>query len=121
MKPITAITLIAMILGALWMGNAGAQTPRSGDSLSADQLAARGAGLAEMWCNACHVTGTGRTEDGMDASPPFERLAPLVAADPDRYRALLSAPHYPMRDITLSRDEIAALLVYIGSLEDRKN
>eukprot|EP00611_Tribonema_gayanum_P000540 TRINITY_DN10388_c0_g1_i1.p1 TRINITY_DN10388_c0_g1~~TRINITY_DN10388_c0_g1_i1.p1 ORF type:complete len:126 (-),score=5.36 TRINITY_DN10388_c0_g1_i1:49-402(-) len=117
------MSVMAALLGPCWAGGAWADISVSNPShaLSDGQLAARGAGLAEMWCNACHVTGTGKTEDGMDASPPFESLASMVAADPERFRALLSAPHYPMRDITLSRDEISALLVYISSLKDRKN
>ncbi len=81
-------------------------------------LVQQGTDLAEMWCNACHVTGTGTTEDALDAAPPFETLAPLVAADPERYRAFLMNPHYPMRDISLSREEIDSLLAYIQSLEE---
>jgi cytochrome c len=78
--------------------------------------AQQGANLAEMWCNACHVTGAGRTEDAMDSAPPFDKLAPMVAADMDRYRTFLTRPHGPMKEITLSRDEIEAVLAYIASL-----
>ncbi len=79
-------------------------------------LAEQGADLAQMWCNACHVTGTGKTESAMDAAPPFSKLSPLVIANPDHYRNFLTKPHGPMKEITLSRDEIEALLTYISSL-----
>jgi len=81
-------------------------------------LVQQGADLAEMWCNACHVTGTGVTEHGLDAAPPFVTLAPLVTENPEYYRGFLTNPHYPMREISLSRDEILALLSYIQSLDE---
>ncbi len=78
--------------------------------------AEQGADLAQMWCTACHVTSSAPSESGMDSAPPFGKLAPLVAANPDYYRAFLTKPHGPMKEITLSRDEIEAVLAYISSL-----
>lgn len=78
--------------------------------------AEQGADLARIWCSACHVTGAGPTEDGLDAAPPFAKLAPMVEADPDHFRTFLTKPHGPMKAISLSRDEIDALLAYIRSL-----
>ena len=75
----------------------------------------QGADLAGMWCNACHVVSDERQATGKDAAPPFPVLAPLVKADPDRYRVFLKNPHSPMREIALSRDEIEALIAYMQS------
>ena len=75
----------------------------------------QGADLANLWCNACHVISDQPLETGQDVAPPFPMLAPLVKADPDRYRAFLQNPHSPMREIALSRDEIDALIAYIES------
>ena len=81
-------------------------------------VAEKGADLAQIWCSACHVTGTGPVQSGMDNAPAFSKLAPAVAADSARYRTFLTRPHGPMREITLSRDEIDALLAYIQSLDE---
>lgn len=78
----------------------------------------KGADLAEIWCSACHVTGTGPAQSGMDNAPAFSKLAPAVVAAPSHYRTFLTKPHGPMREITLSRDEIDALLAYIQSLNE---
>ena len=77
-----------------------------------------GRDLAEIWCNACHVTGTGTTEDAMDAAPPFATLAPLVDGNPEFYKGFLMNPHEPMKEISLSRSEIDALVAYIRSLAE---
>ena len=79
-------------------------------------LAEKGADLARIWCNACHVTGAEQPERGMDSAPPFATLAPLVRADMAHYRTFLTKPHGPMTEIDLSRDEIEAVLAYILSL-----
>jgi mono/diheme cytochrome c family protein len=76
-------------------------------------LVEQGADLARIWCSACHVTGAGPTENGMDAAPPFASLAPMVAASPDHYRTFLTRPHGSMKSISLSREEIDALLAFI--------
>ncbi|MEN3976702.1 cytochrome c [Emcibacter sp. SYSU 3D8] len=80
--------------------------------------AEQGADLAQMWCNACHVTGTSANESAMDAAPPFKMLAPMVTTNPDHYRTFLTRPHGSMKEITLSRDEIEAVLAYISSLDE---
>jgi mono/diheme cytochrome c family protein len=82
-------------------------------------LVQEGQDLAQLWCNACHVTGSGRTDSGMDAAPSFQGLAPLVAENPDRYRTFLTQPHVDaMRAISLSRREIDALVAYIASKDE---
>lgn len=77
----------------------------------------RGAALAELWCNACHVTGVGQSEDPMAQSPSFRQLSAMAAGDDEMLRRTLSRPHYPMRAIALSPGEISAVIAYIRSLE----
>jgi hypothetical protein len=76
-----------------------------------------GEDISQMWCNACHVTSAAPNETAMDSAPPFSMLAPLVAEDPERYRAFLTSPHVEAMQgiISLSRDEIEGLLAYIKS------
>ncbi len=79
----------------------------------------KGADLARMWCSACHVIGTGGNQSAMDAAPPFVSLSPMVVANPQHYRTFLTRPHGPMKEISLSRDEIEAVLAYISSLTEQ--
>jgi mono/diheme cytochrome c family protein len=118
MKTFVSIAIIVTGLG-MSPALAGPSTAESEAPLpgAAYPMAEQGADLAQMWCNACHVTGTGKTESAMDAAPPFSKLSPLVIANPEHYRAFLTRPHGPMKEITLSRDEIEALLTYISSLQ----
>lgn len=99
---------------------AGAQADEAKDApapgVESYPLDRKGADLAQMWCSACHVIGTGSNQSAMDAAPPFVTLSPMVAANPQHYRTFLTRPHGPMREITLSRDEIDAVLAYISSL-----
>ena len=81
-------------------------------------LAEKGADLAHMWCSSCHVTNTGVQESVTDSASPFSMLAPQIVADPDHYRTFLTKPHGPMTGISLSRDEIEAVLSYMSSLAD---
>ena len=117
MNKLLSLLVIAAALG-LPSALAAEPTAESDAPLpGADYLPAeKGADLAQMWCTACHVTSSAPSEVGMDSAPPFSKLAPLVTADPDHYRTFLTKPHGPMKEITLSRDEIEALLTYISSL-----
>ncbi len=103
---------LALPAGALAQDNNDAPAP----GVETYTPAEKGADLTRIWCNACHVTGTGDAESGMDSAPAFVNLTPLVRANPDHYRTFLTKPHGPMREITLSRDEIEAVIAYISSL-----
>ncbi|MEN3950164.1 c-type cytochrome [Iodidimonas sp. SYSU 1G8] len=112
----TAIALaIALTFAA---GSAPAEEQALPPGTAPYPVAEKGADLAQIWCSACHVTGTAPAQTGMDTAPAFSKLAPAVAADPARYKTFLTRPHGPMREITLSRDEIDALLAYIQSLDE---
>lgn len=73
-----------------------------------------GAELSELWCSACHVTGAVSGESATDTAPTFSSLSPLARSAPDRFRAFLSEPHNEaMQGISLSREEIESLILYI--------
>lgn len=111
----TFLCLLPLGLAAPALAEQAAEAPAPG--VKSYSPAEKGADLARIWCNACHVTGAAEPEQGMDAAPPFAALAPGVQANPDHYRTFLTRPHGPMREITLSRDEIEAVLAYISSLD----
>ncbi|MGE0667831.1 MAG: cytochrome c [Sphingomonadales bacterium] len=113
------LKIIACLLPLAIAAPSSAEEAREAPAPGVDTYPAaeKGADLARMWCSACHVTGTGEPEQGLDAAPPFASLAPTVTANPDHYRTFLTRPHGSMREITLSRDEIDAVLAYISSLE----
>jgi len=88
---------------------------RSLGEKDADDEAAEGRALAERWCAACHATGPAQASGG-DAAPAFATLA--ASRDDAALAAWMAAPHPPMPDPGLSRDQIAALLAYMKTLRN---
>lgn len=109
------LALITALIGLA--AAASAVTAAENASPQTIALTQRGAALAELWCNACHITGVGQSEDPMAQSPSFFGLSAKVANDEALFRRTLSRPHYPMRAITLSPGEIDAIIAYIRSLD----
>ncbi len=72
--------------------------------------------LATRWCSKCHLVGPGGTAS--DAAPTFEDIANDPARTRDRLRTWMADPHPPMPDLSLSRDEIEAILAYIDTLRE---
>jgi cytochrome c len=73
-----------------------------------------GGELAQRWCSSCHTIGT--TGDMKDAAPPFAVIAKRHGGDEKWLRTWLTAPHPPMPDFNLSRQEIDDLVTYLASL-----
>ncbi|WP_051340145.1 c-type cytochrome [Azospirillum halopraeferens] len=102
------ISLIAPVMAvAATMAAAGAAGTRTGDPDT-------GQALAQRWCTACHVVGSGDT--GTDAAPAFATLARRHGDDPGWMRAWLSRSHPRMPDLHLSRAEIEDVIAYLGTL-----
>ncbi len=76
--------------------------------------AAEGRRIAERWCVSCHAVAPKGT--GPDAAPPFAALAADPAKTEGYLRAWLQAPHPPMPDLQLTRNEIENLVAYIRAL-----
>jgi mono/diheme cytochrome c family protein len=73
--------------------------------------------LARMWCASCHlVEPDGGTSD---VTPGFQAIADDPARTPERLRAWLNDPHPPMPKLSLTRQEIDAILAYLDSLRKK--
>jgi mono/diheme cytochrome c family protein len=76
-----------------------------------------GRNLAQRWCSGCHVVDqSGR---GPDTAPPFPTIARQSQDDQGWLRAWLTAPHPPMPDLNLSRQQIDDVIAYLDSLTPR--
>ncbi len=83
-------------------------------SAAAQDKAAEGRSIAYRWCSSCHLVGP---EDAVsDGAPTFSQIAKDPYFTSDRLRGWLAAPHEPMPDLELSRQEIDALVAYLQSL-----
>lgn len=76
--------------------------------------AARGRVLANTWCASCHLVGPNGS--GKDTAPPFPQIAKQGLPDQDEARAFLAAPHPPMPNFDLSREDIDDIVAYLNSL-----
>lgn len=75
---------------------------------------AEGLALAEQWCAGCHAIAPGRASG--EQAPDFESIVGARERSDAWIRTWLSTPHQAMPDLSLSRNEIAALLAYLASL-----
>jgi mono/diheme cytochrome c family protein len=74
----------------------------------------RGRALARTWCSSCHMTEPSNT--GKDLAPSFLSIAKRGHPDQLKARAFLNAPHPPMPDFNLSRNQIDDIVAYLQSL-----
>lgn len=70
--------------------------------------------LALRWCTSCHVVD--EEGHGADAGPPLPALLGDGQRTPDELRGWLAAPHPPMPDFDLSRQEIEDIVAYLQRL-----
>ena len=77
--------------------------------------AANGEKLAERWCAACHIVGTGSPGTVQQGPPSFRSVA-QGGKSADQLRTFLTKPHGAMPDLALSRSEIDDLVAYIEKL-----
>jgi mono/diheme cytochrome c family protein len=75
---------------------------------------ASGQELARTWCTPCHVVDLDGY--GADAAPPLPVLLGDGVRTPDQIRGWLAAPHPPMPDFDLSRQEIEDIVAYLRSM-----
>ncbi|HUI21840.1 MAG TPA: c-type cytochrome [Methylocella sp.] len=76
--------------------------------------AAKGEVIAKRWCAACHLVSPDQTHANSDA-PSFASVAHKIKS-PQALTAFLMDPHPKMPDMSLTREEIADLVAYIGTL-----
>jgi mono/diheme cytochrome c family protein len=73
--------------------------------------------LALSWCTSCHVVDY--EGHGADAGPPLPALLGDGRRTVDELRGWLAAPHPPMPDFDLSRQEIEDIVAYLESLAEQ--
>jgi mono/diheme cytochrome c family protein len=76
--------------------------------------AAKGEVIAKRWCAACHLVTPDQTRANSDA-PSFASIAHKIKSS-KALTAFLTDPHPIMPDMNLTRDEIADIVAYIGTL-----
>lgn len=76
--------------------------------------AAKGEVIAKRWCAACHLVSPEQTHANPDA-PSFSSIAHKKQAL--QLKTFLTDPHPKMPDMSLTRDEIADIIAYIGTLK----
>ncbi len=74
----------------------------------------RGKVLARVWCANCHIVDPEGT--GTDGAPPFPLVAQKGAPEQREARAFLNAPHPPMPNFNLAREQIDDIVAYLNSL-----
>jgi len=80
--------------------------------------AGEGKAIGERWCAACHQVSPEQTTASADV-PSFMTISQMRSS-PSALAALegfLADPHPVMPDMSLTRQEIADLVAYIGSLK----
>ena len=77
----------------------------------------RGHALARVWCSNCHLVQG--VAEAKDVAPPLAQIAKRGAPNQIRARAFLSAPHPPMPNFDLARQQIDDIVAYLNSLAAR--
>ena len=70
--------------------------------------------IAKRWCASCHLVAPDQTRASADA-PTFLSIA-QKQMDEDALAAFLQTPHPRMPDMSLTRDEVADLVAFIGQM-----
>lgn len=76
----------------------------------------RGEALAKRWCSTCHVVAPDQRQARTDA-PTFRSIGRRPGFKPRVLAYWLLAPHPPMPDFSLSRDEADNIASYIETLK----
>jgi mono/diheme cytochrome c family protein len=81
--------------------------------------ATRGEVTAKRWCAACHLLSPQQTTANADV-PSFAGIAQEKKLTAAELTTFLSSSHPRMPDMELTRDEIADIVTYIRSLDQKK-
>jgi mono/diheme cytochrome c family protein len=76
--------------------------------------AANGHVLARVWCSDCHLVDADGS--GKDAAPPLAEIAQRGAPAQLEARQFIAAPHPPMPNFELAREQIDDIVAYLNSL-----
>ncbi|HVZ02565.1 MAG TPA: hypothetical protein VHA35_23870 [Dongiaceae bacterium] len=73
-----------------------------------------GLALAARWCSGCHADN--ESASASDAAPSLQHIAQTRTGQTAWLRSWLSAPHPPMPNLSLSREEIDGIIAYLEKL-----
>ncbi|MBL6751733.1 MAG: c-type cytochrome [Nevskia sp.] len=79
--------------------------------------AAAGHAVARTWCTGCHVVDAGQKVASAAGAPSFAAIAAMPSSTPQALHAFLAAPHPPMPDFQVSRQQVDDITAYILSLK----
>lgn len=99
------VTIASLCLAAL---------PAVAQQLPGDPAAGRA--IAQRGCAQCHLIGADDRQAAVNGVPTFVGLARDRAVDQSRLQGFMQAPHPPMPDLALTRQEINDVTAYILSL-----
>ncbi|HRK19505.1 MAG TPA: cytochrome c [Hyphomicrobiaceae bacterium] len=111
-RRLLARTLGGAALAVLVMTGA---TPVVAQQSAMEKMAARGSELAVKLCASCHLTPDSNAS-GQPAAPSLRTIANVPEQTGTRIRNVLVNPAHDMPDISLTNDEIVALIAYIDTL-----
>jgi len=77
---------------------------------------AAGRSVAQRACAQCHVIGQSERQAAVNGVPTFVGLARDRSMTTARLQGFMQAPHPPMPDLALTRQEINDVTAYIVSL-----
>lgn len=77
-----------------------------------------GKAMAQKWCSSCHIVDPAQTSGTAQSDvPSFQSIANRDGMTADTIAGFIAAPHPPMPDLNLARDQISDLVAYIQSLK----
>lgn len=103
--------LLAVAFAIALASSAAAQTPGN---------AAKGAGLAQSICAACHAVGRGPARSPNPMAPRFSAVAATPGMTDRALRVWLQTSHPTMPNFVLNRDDTDDIVAYILSLKARR-
>ncbi len=102
---IAAVTAILLLATPAWAQEAG--NSKAGHA------------LARTWCVSCHVVDSAQKSASTSGPPTFMEVAMMPSTTTLSLHAFLTAPHAPMPDFQLSRQQIDDVTAYVLSLKQR--
>lgn len=99
---------------AVLVATGSAPSPAKAQS-ALEKMATRGGELAVKLCASCHLT-PGSNSSGQAAAPSMRAIANVPDQTGTRIRNVLVNPAHDMPDISLTNDEIVALIAYLDSM-----
>ena len=123
MKPMSRealrkLQIVLLIIAAALFALALTRGPARGQGARDPEL---GRELAVRLCSGCHAIGIGGPSARVHADvPSFREIANRTGQTAERIAGRIVVPHPPMPQVSVTRDEIAALTAFILTQRERQ-